>query len=682
MAKDNNINRYFETDVWEPVPMISKELVEKGYEGGEGCQACLYITCDPVDGTHWLMGTDVGGMYRSDDGGVHWTPSAIGFEGCGCTSFAFDPNNINKVLGLGVNSWGCPQNGIYMSNDMGLTWETIMQTNNCGFRDLRTQFAFDETSFDEKIGGSAVVYWAREGSKNSFDRDDTLKDPGIYKSVDGGYTWKKLDGTEMMGDACIYVHKEKGWLFVLCPTGFYRSKDKGESFEKMRDDHFTFADCIRSYPDRIYATTREGLLVSYDCGDSFETIRGEGFPEGYPTALRVSPVNPDRMVMQDDRLTACGSWDMPVYFTEDGGKTWGKSTRYADQSWVPQNDDQVKFWWSPVDEKKVLITWCFICHSNDGGKTFCWENAGYNGLCTGGYICWNVNNPNYMELSSQDYNGGFTTDCGRTWTYVNWSGMDWGGWTYGGYAFNEKVSFCGLADRMFGPTKIAITYDGGKTIKATDIDVHGVSISCGVVGNEKVAFLGDCVTRDMAETFEYMDGCTGVMTYDYSSGTLFGVCGESTIVMSNDEGRTWTKVFYSEGARITDMAYNFNSEYLYFTNWGRLSRVKLDGSGFENLEYPSKCAVTVCVDPENHEIMYLGCSSNAEFGMPNVLRTLDGGKTWTILTRLPDDNRQGPDGAKQTEQLRINPITREVFAVCGCRGIWKIKCCPADSKNA
>ena len=125
MSDKKLANRYFETDVWEPVPMISRELVEKGYEGGEGCQACLYIVCDPIDGTHWMMGTDVGGMYRSDDGGVHWTPSAIGYEGCGCTGFAYDPNNINKVFGYRRKLMGLSakrnlhvkRHGSYMGSD-------------------------------------------------------------------------------------------------------------------------------------------------------------------------------------------------------------------------------------------------------------------------------------------------------------------------------------------------------------------------------------------------------------------------------------------------------------------------------------------------------------------------------------------------------------------------------------
>ena len=681
MVSENLINRYFETDVWEPVPMISRELIEKGYEGGEGCQACLYITCDPIDGTHWLMGTDVGGMYRSDDGGLHWTPSAIGYEGCGCTGFAFDPNNINRVLGLGVNSWGCPQNGIYMSNDKGLTWKTIMQTRNCGFRDGRNQFAFDETSYDEKIGGSAIVYWAREGEKNHWNRDDSENNPGIYKSTDGGYTWNKLPNTEMMGDACIYVHKEKGWVFVICPTGLYRSKDKGESFEKLRDDEFTFGDCIRSYPDRIYATTKEGMVVSYDSGDTFTVIKGEGYPDCYPTMIRVSPVNPDNMVLQDDRLTGCGSWSIPVYYSNDGGKSWHQSVRNAEASWVPANDDQVKFCWSPIDENKVLVTWCFVCASNDAGKTFVWQNAGYNGLCPGGYICWNVNDPRYMEISSQDYNGGYTTDYGKTWTYVNWSGMGWGGWTYGGYTFNDDISFCGLADRMFGATKLAVTRDGGKTIDRTGMDIHGTSISCGVPGNENVAFLGDVVTRDMGKTFEYMEGCNGVRTYDPEGKALFGTFWDSTIVMSEDEGKTWNKVWFGEGARIFDLAYDHKNGYLYFINWGGLNRVKLDGGEPERIAYPSKHALSVCVDPENPSIIYLACSSHAEFGFPNILRSLDGGETWTILDRLPNDNRTGPDGGKQPTQIRINPVTRELFVLCGCRGIWKIKCCPADAKN-
>ena len=59
---------YFDTDVWVQVPMVSQYIIDQGHEGGEGCQAMIYIGYAPSDdGKLAFMGTDVGGIYRSED---------------------------------------------------------------------------------------------------------------------------------------------------------------------------------------------------------------------------------------------------------------------------------------------------------------------------------------------------------------------------------------------------------------------------------------------------------------------------------------------------------------------------------------------------------------------------------------------------------------------------------------
>ena len=57
---------YFDTDIWKAVPLVTKEMLDRGISGGEGCQAVLYVTFAP-DGKTVLMGTDVGGIYKSTD---------------------------------------------------------------------------------------------------------------------------------------------------------------------------------------------------------------------------------------------------------------------------------------------------------------------------------------------------------------------------------------------------------------------------------------------------------------------------------------------------------------------------------------------------------------------------------------------------------------------------------------
>ena len=56
---------YFDTDIWVQVPMVSQYILDQGHEGGEGCQAMIYIGYAPSDdGKLAFMGTDVGGIYH------------------------------------------------------------------------------------------------------------------------------------------------------------------------------------------------------------------------------------------------------------------------------------------------------------------------------------------------------------------------------------------------------------------------------------------------------------------------------------------------------------------------------------------------------------------------------------------------------------------------------------------
>ena len=84
---------------WLPIPMVSQaQLDARVWPGGEGCQYPQMIAVDSQDGSFVLYGTDVGGMYRSTNGGKVFQPCNVGVGTAGAVGFAIDPRNKLRCL--------------------------------------------------------------------------------------------------------------------------------------------------------------------------------------------------------------------------------------------------------------------------------------------------------------------------------------------------------------------------------------------------------------------------------------------------------------------------------------------------------------------------------------------------------------------------------------------------------
>jgi photosystem II stability/assembly factor-like uncharacterized protein len=246
------------------------------------------------------------GMYKSTDAGKTWTHLGLdNVQQIG--GLAIDPKNENRVF---VAALGHPygpntERGVYRTIDGGKTWEKVL------YKDENTGAV--QVTFDPKNADIVYAYmWAaRQGPWENGKWNGA--ESGLYKSTDGGNTWKKLtkglpttkEGLSRIGFGIAPSDPQRLYATVDCGNhgGIYRSNDGGESWMLMSKD------------ERYWG-------------------RGEDFAE-----IKVDPLNADIVY----------SADVVVWRSDDGAKTWN-AFRGA-----PGGDDYHRLWINPSNPKIILI---------------------------------------------------------------------------------------------------------------------------------------------------------------------------------------------------------------------------------------------------------------------------------------------------------------------------------------
>ena len=260
------------------------------------------------------------GVYKSTDGGKTWTN--MGLKETRHISRIIisrgDPN-IVYVAALG-HLWGPnPERGIYKTIDGGKTWTKILYINeNTGIADLVMD------PFDSQILYAA----AYEHRRRPYKMISGGPESGIYKTTDGGLSWKKLtkDLPEgIMGRIGLAASRSKsGVIYALIEhqePGIWRSDDSGETWKRTADSKtyknvnnrpFYYSQIyVDPSDDRTIYVQSTGLYVSNDMGQKFRGI-GTGTHSDHH-AFWIDPVNSRHLIDGND-----GGIDI----TYDGGKTW------------------------------------------------------------------------------------------------------------------------------------------------------------------------------------------------------------------------------------------------------------------------------------------------------------------------------------------------------------------------
>lgn len=716
---------------WIPVPLVSQKQRDMGISGGEGGQVCLGVIGDSNDGNLMFSLTDTGYFFRTTNGGETWETVGKGTQGGAVQYAAIDPNNEERVLALSVGAYYMASpttGGIYLSTDMGYSFK---QKTHIGMPNYGTAFfdtiAYDAGSYDEKIDGSAVAYWAtyEETYGENYEVQKLLEKGGlsegygIYKTEDGGETWKRINSE--FGKSIIKVHPTNGNLYVVNTQGFFVSEDGGATFTQTYEGVLTGLDVINTKPDNVYVCDNvTGVLVSEDCGKTFKKVTQSGaitLKDGCDRlfSLRVSPVNPNNMMIGADGST----WAYEAWYSHDGGDSWSTIEYDDSNGFFGKSPRAWFFYWSPVNEDYVWASGAdWVTSSKDAGQTFGWDQEGNLGACINCRIGINVYNPDIIFLPIQDFTDAVSFDGGYTWETKHFPFKQAGTHLYGGYAVDENTYFFGHCFGWDSPeVELCITFDGGETLTETGImtksDIgHRYTQS---PNDPKVLFADNYRSADGGLTWKSMEPyCRNVLTFNpYGEKEMYGIDATGQKVMvTYDEGATW-QVFYDATDEnfsvIADVEYDGLNDILYFTYMSTVYQsketngfylpgirvsglpklVKVKDGKAEDISAPVYEAAPegggvrqIAVDPRHPDVMYaaligtVGIAPDYKFRAnrdQSILRSCDRGETWQMLSTDPDISivKTGQVAGYNPKDINVHPTTGEFYINCHNYGLWK-----------
>ncbi|HWT06370.1 MAG TPA: hypothetical protein VN224_11480 [Xanthomonadales bacterium] len=266
------------------------------------------------------------GIYKSTDGGAHWTHLGLR-DGQQIPKIVVDPRDPNRlyVAVLGHPYGPNTERGVYRSTDGGTTFERVLYADeNSGAFDLTLDPSDTRTLYATLWAARQPPWETTDGG--SFGGKGTS---GLYKSTDGGTTWKRIEGgwstvaqgLSRMAVAVAPSDSKRVYAFASATqkSGVYRSDDAGatwayvngtERITERGDDLVTLAVDPRDR-DVVYETNTT-TYKSTDAGKTFVPLRGAPGGDDYQS-LWISP--------DDPRTILLGS-DQGAVISVNGGATW------------------------------------------------------------------------------------------------------------------------------------------------------------------------------------------------------------------------------------------------------------------------------------------------------------------------------------------------------------------------
>ena len=265
------------------------------------------------------------GIYKSTDGGRTWKQFGLR-DAQQIANILVDPRDPNRVFVAAVGHPYGPnaERGVFRSTDGGETWQKVLyRDENTGASDL----AFDPTNpqtIYAVLWAARVAPWEVRSGESFITAGS-----GLYKSADGGDTWKPLTkglpgAEERLGRIGIAVAPSQPQRLYASveagkKAGVYRSDDGGESWTQVNDDRRIGGRgpgamgiaVAPDNPDVVYVANTS-TYRSADGGHTFTAIKGAPGGDDYQR-IWINPRNPKIIALTSDQ---------GAVISLNGGATW------------------------------------------------------------------------------------------------------------------------------------------------------------------------------------------------------------------------------------------------------------------------------------------------------------------------------------------------------------------------
>ena len=342
------------------------------FRGGRANTATGVIG-DPLT---YYMGNTGGGVWKTEDAGQYWTNISDGFFGTGSIgAIAVAPTDPNIVyVGTGEHAvrgvMTSSGDGFYKSTDAGKTWKKIGLENSRHISRIRVHPTDPNTLW---VGVQGALYGPSE-------------ERGVYKSTDGGETWKRTLYTDNLS-GCVEIDLDQNNPLIM----YAAMNTYGRKPWKV-----------------ISGGPGSGLYKSTDGGETWAKAQ-TGLPKELgKIGLSVCQSNPDKVyaVIESDSEKQLGG----LFVTTNGAKNWSRVSddhRLIQRAWY-----YTEVFADPANEDMVYVMSAPMLRSKDGGKN--WEvMSGPHGDYHDLWI--NPANPKNMVLAD-DGGAGITFNRGDTWS--------------------------------------------------------------------------------------------------------------------------------------------------------------------------------------------------------------------------------------------------------------------------